>query len=126
MKKDITTMDDVKLLVNSFYDKIQIDGMLGGIFHGHIKDWPTHLEKMYRFWQTLLLDEITYMSNSFEPHKNFPIDQKHFDRWMELWKATIDEHFEGEKAEEAKMRAERIAMVFLSKIVYFREQKTAK
>lgn len=118
-------MEDIQLLVNTFYDKIKVDSVLGGIFHAVIKDWGPHLERMYSFWQTLLLDEITYMRNSYEPHKDFPIDNKHFSRWLELWRGTVDSLFEGEKAEEAKMRAERIAMVFESKITYRRAQKEA-
>lgn len=123
MKKDISSMDDIKLLVDTFYGKIQQDNLIGGIFFEVIKDWPPHLEKMYRFWQTLLLDEITYMGNSFEPHKDFPINQTHFDRWLELWRATVNELFEGEIANKAIKRAENIAMIFASKIEYNRSQQ---
>ena len=59
-RKDISTMEDVKLLVDTFYGKIREDALLSPIFNGIIQDrWPAHLEKMYRFWQTVLLKEHT-------------------------------------------------------------------
>ncbi|TXJ22462.1 MAG: group III truncated hemoglobin [Chitinophagaceae bacterium] len=120
-KKDITTIEDIKLLVDTFYGKIRIDLLLGGIFNGVIKDrWPEHLEKMYRFWQTVLLDEHTYFGSPFPPHAELPVEQKHFDAWLKLWHETIDEHFTGAKADEAKWRGDKMAVMFLSKIEYYR------
>lgn len=121
MKKDIKSIDDIKILVDSFYNSVQHDILIGGIFLGAIKDWPKHLNKMYTFWQTILLEEITYNGSPFPPHANMPIDASHFNRWLELWKKTIDDNFEGEVAEEAKWRAEKMAQVFLFKIEYFRK-----
>lgn len=120
-KNDIKTMEDIQLLVNTFYEKIRIDILLGGIFNGIIKDrWPEHLEKMYRFWQTVLLGEHTYYGSPFPPHAKLPVEQKHFDTWLKLWHETIDGHFSGEKAEEAKWRGDKMAVMFLSKIEYYR------
>lgn len=119
--KDITTIEDIKLLVDSFYGKIRVDLLLGGIFNGVIKDrWPEHLEKMYRFWQTVLLGEHTYYGSPFPPHAQLPVEQRHFDAWLKLWYETIDEHFAGAKADEAKWRGDKMAVMFLSKIEYYR------
>jgi len=119
--KDITTIEDIKLLVDSFYGKIRVNLLLGGIFSGVIKDrWPEHLEKMYRFWQTVLLGEHTYYGSPFPPHAQLPVEQRHFDAWLKLWYETIDEHFEGAKADEAKWRGDKMAVMFLSKIEYYR------
>lgn len=118
--KDIGTIEDVQLLVNSFYGKIQADELLGSIFNGVIQDqWPQHLEKMYRFWQTVLLGNHTYFGTPFPPHAKLPVAQQHFDRWLHLWHTTIDEHFKGPKAEEAKWRGDKMAVMFLSKINYY-------
>ena len=66
MKKDIEILDDIKLMVDSFYGKIREDDLLGDIFNKIIEDrWPQHLEKMYRFWQTVLLAEHTYIGSPF-------------------------------------------------------------
>ena len=118
---DITTLEDIKLLVDTFYSKIQKDEFIGPIFNEKIGDrWPEHLEKMYRFWQTILLEVHTYSGSPFPPHKQLPVAKEHFDRWMELFTSTTEELFSGVTAEEAKLRAKNMAEMFNYKIDYFR------
>ena len=51
MKKEIENLEDIKLLVNGFYDSVRKDELLSPIFNKIIVDkWPEHLEKMCRFW----------------------------------------------------------------------------
>lgn len=121
MKKDIADIEDIKLLVNRFYDSVREDELLGPIFNDVIKDrWPEHLEKMYRFWQTVLLEEHTYYGSPFPPHAKLPVEKPHFERWIKLFFATIDNHFDGELAYEAKWRAQKMAEMFNYKIDYYR------
>ncbi|MFN8230539.1 MAG: group III truncated hemoglobin [Bacteroidia bacterium] len=121
LKANIININDVKLLVDSFYAKVKEDDLLAKIFDDVIKDnWSFHLEKMYRFWQTILLDEHTYNGRPFVPHAKLPIDKIHFDRWLELFYLTVDENFVGEKAYEAKWRADKMAEMFLNKIKYYK------
>jgi hemoglobin len=121
--KDITTLEDIKLLVDSFYSKIQKDEFIGPIFNEKIGDrWPEHLEKMYRFWQTILLEVHTYSGSPFPPHKQLPVAKEHFDRWMEIFTTTTDRLFTGPTAEEAKLRAKNMAEMFNYKIDYFRNE----
>ena len=120
-KTDITTLEDIKLLVDSFYTAVRQDELLSPIFNEVIKDnWPIHLEKMYRFWQTVLLDTQSYFGSPFVPHAKLPIYQRHFDRWLELWTSVIDNNFIGPTAEDAKWRAGKMATMFLSKLEYYR------
>lgn len=122
--RDIENLDDVKLIVNQFYGKIREDELLGHIFENVIKDnWPEHLDKMYRFWQTVLLEERTYSGRPFVPHMNLPVEKEHFDRWLVLFRGTVDELFEGQKAHAAKMQGQRMAEMFLIKINYFNQNK---
>lgn len=121
IEKEILNIDDIKLLVDSFYSKVKEDELLANIFNDRIQDrWPIHLEKMYRFWQTVLLDQHTYNGSPFAPHANLPVEKEHFDRWILLFYKTIDENFTGEKAKEAKWRAEKMAEMFQYKIQYYR------
>jgi hemoglobin len=123
-KEDIKALDDIKLLVNTFYDKVRADNYLAPVFNNQIKDrWPEHLEKMYTFWQTVLLGEHTYYSSPFPPHAKLPVDHAHFVQWLTLFTATIEELFHGEKADEALWRANKMAEMFESKIEYYRNQK---
>ena len=83
---DITQLEDVKELVDRFYGKVREDTLLGPIFDTRIGDrWPEHLEKMYKFWQTVLLNEHTYYGSPFAPHAQLPVDKAHFDRWLTLF-----------------------------------------
>ena len=119
--QDISNIEDIKLLVNTFYEKVHKDDLIGPIFNEKmIGKWPEHLEKMYRFWQTILLEEHTYSGTPFPPHKHLPVNQTHFDRWMEIFTTTVDSLFIGKLAEEAKIRAANMAYMFNYKIEYFR------
>ena len=121
MKKDIENIDDIKLMVNSFYGKIRDNGLLGPIFEDKIQNrWPAHLEKMYRFWQTILLNEHSYNGAPFNPHASMPIDKTHFEVWIEIFKNTVDELFEGPVSDEAKNKGTLMATIFNSKIEYLK------
>ncbi len=122
MQKEILNLDDIKKLVDCFYTKVKEDEMLKDIFNNVIEDrWPEHLEKMYTFWQTVLLEEHTYYGAPFMPHANLPVSKKHFDRWLSLFYETLDELFEGEKAEEARWRATKMAEMFQLKIAQYQQ-----
>lgn len=119
-KKDIENLEDIKKLVDVFYDRVREDELLAPIFNGIIQDrWPQHLNIMYTFWQTVLLGEHTYFGSPFVPHANLPIDHHHFQAWLSLFKETIDKLFEGKVAEDAKWRADKMALMFETKIKYF-------
>jgi len=123
MKRAIETMEDIRLLVDTFYGKVRENPLIGPIFDGVIGDrWPVHLEKMYRFWQTVLFGEHTYYGAPFPPHAQLPVDRQHFDTWLGLWHDTLDQLFTGEKAAEAKWRGDKMAAMFLSKINYYRSR----
>ncbi|SUJ24327.1 Group 3 truncated hemoglobin ctb [Sphingobacterium spiritivorum] len=120
-KQDIRTPQDIKLLVDTFYGRVQQDKLIGPIFNAILDGrWEAHLEKMYGFWQTLLLGQHSYFGSPFPPHATLPVEVDHFDAWLNLWTNTVREFFEGEKAEEAILRGEKMATMFLSKITYYR------
>lgn len=120
-KRDIETIDDIRNLVDGFYGLVREDELLAPIFTAVIQDnWPVHLEKMYRFWQTVLLGEHTYFGGPFPPHAKLPVYQEHFDRWLQLWTGVVNDTFEGPKATEAIWRAGKMATMFISKIDYYR------
>lgn len=120
---DITSLDDIKLFVDAFYTQVQQDQLIGPIFNSVIQDrWPVHLEKMYGFWQTVLLNERAYSGSPFPPHAKLPLEKQHFDRWLKLFNSTIDINFKGDKADEAKWRAAKMAEMFRYKIDYLNKQ----
>ncbi|HEY4205887.1 MAG TPA: group III truncated hemoglobin [Puia sp.] len=124
---DITSIEDIRVLVDTFYVKVRKDKLIGPIFIGAIGEaWPQHLDKMYRFWQTVLLDQHTYYGSPFPPHGRMPLEKEHFDVWLSLWDATVDELFQGERAAEAKWRAVKMAQMFMSKILYYRDNPSIR
>ena len=129
--KEIENRADVSLLVNTFYDKIREDETLGSIFEMHLAGkWPAHLEKLTDFWETNLFGVPKFRGNPQRAHAivdrniDYGITQDHFTHWVEMWHETIDEMFEGERAERAKMAAERMAQgLFLGVVSHRPENK---
>lgn len=121
-QKDISNIDDIRKLVDVFYDRVRQDALLAPIFNGVIQErWPQHLGTMYRFWETVLLGNHTYMGSPFVPHAKLPIDEQHFDAWLALFTATVDELFTGKVADEAKWRAAKMAVMFETKIKHYQQ-----
>lgn len=114
MSKDILNREDIELLVNTFYDKVKQDSLLAPVF-SHV-DWPSHLPVMYNFWSSMLFGDQTYNGNPFQKHIHLKIDVSHFNRWLELFKKTVEDHFVGMKADEVKSRAQSIAGVWQHKL----------
>ncbi|MDF2449963.1 MAG: globin [Bacteroidota bacterium] len=122
MKKDISTIEDIQLMVDTFYERIREDELLAPIFKDRIENkWPEHLEKMYRFWQTILLEEHTYHGAPFPPHATMPVDESHFSTWVKIFTNTVNDLFDGPVADEAKKRGTLMAAIFNSKISHFRQ-----
>ncbi|MEP6645914.1 MAG: group III truncated hemoglobin [Saprospiraceae bacterium] len=117
---DITNEQDIKTLIDSFYQHVRQDDVIGYIFNDIANvDWSHHLPRMYAFWEFLLLGRDTYKGNPFEVHKKLnekvKLQSTHFDRWIQLFTQTVDEHFQGINAEEAKNKAKLIAMTWIPK-----------
>jgi hemoglobin len=109
-RADIVSREDIELLVNNFYNKVRGDQLLSPVFAN--LDWPKHLPVMYQFWSSMILGEQTYRGNPFQKHMHLPIGREHFQQWLSLFFQTVDETFEGDKAEEIKQRATSIAALF--------------
>ena len=121
MKKDIEDRKDIKLLIDTFYIKARKDESLGFIFDEVAKvDWENHMPIMYDFWETTLFHTCSYKRNAKQAH--IDLNEKtsqtkaHFDQWLFIFKATVDELFDGEMANNAKTRAISIATMIQFKI----------
>jgi hemoglobin len=111
--KQIETRDDVEFLVDSFYEKVVKDDVIGPFFIN--LDFDKHLPKMVHFWAFVLLDEAGYSTDVTAKHAHMRLKPEHFDRWLALFNETVDEHFIGEKAELAKQRAYVVGWTIRSK-----------
>lgn len=130
MKKDIENRQDIELLVNSFYAKIRQNETLGNIFDNIAQvNWENHLPKMYNFWEMILFGQEGYEGFPLRPHliinSLHQLTPQHFNEWLIIFNATVDENFVGDKAIEVKSRAKNIALSWAYKINFMNQEVTA-
>jgi hemoglobin len=110
---DLDSRERIAELVRDFYRDVAMDDLLGPIFAGAHVDWPTHLATLTDFWAKQLLGQPGYDGNPLRAHAPLhartPFQAEHYQRWLELFTTTVDEHFTGPYAELAKHRAQRMA-----------------
>lgn len=115
--EDIKDIQSIRIFVDEFYSRVRKDALLGPVFEKAVKDnWTLHLEKMYAFWNAALFGVAGFRGNPFAKHAPLAIEQSHFDRWLELFNETVDQHFNGNVATDAKNRAGLMANMFLSRL----------
>ena len=120
-KPDITGRSDIETLVNEFYHRVRTDELIGFIFEEVAKtNWEAHLPRMYAFWETVLFGTGGFTGNPLAVHARLvpqtEMGRSQFDRWLVIFRATVDELFAGEKAEHIKSCAEDMANVIYSRI----------
>lgn len=118
---DITTRADCERLVRAFYGRALTDDVIGFLFTdvAHL-DLEAHIPEITSFWETILLGAQSYSGGAFRPHAALNAQVRlrsgHFERWLILWRETVDELFTGERAELAKSHALRVARAFYSRL----------
>lgn len=120
MKTDIRNRKDIEKLVDAFYNKVKTDPIIGYLFTDvAMVNWSTHLPKMYDFWENILFCTANYSGNPMMKHKELheksTMTEEHFTHWTTLFTNTVDNFFEGTKAEEIKNRAMNIASLMMFK-----------
>ncbi len=114
---DITSDEDIDRLVRAFYTRALHDPVIGWLFTdvAHL-DLEAHLPRIAAFWATILLGAGTYSGGAFAPHAALhakaELRHGHFERWLWLWRETINARFAGPRAEQAKAHAARVATAF--------------
>ena len=104
----------VSQMVERFYERIRADSLLGPIFAERITDWPWHLDRMKRFWRSILHNSGEYSGNPMAKHVAMPgLTEAHFAHWLTLFYATLGE-LEGEldaEAQASKLVGQRARMI---------------
>jgi hemoglobin len=114
---DIEDRADCERLVRAFYGRALVDPIIGWIFVDVAKlDLEAHVPVIASFWETILLGSQSYSGGAFAPHAALHaragLQAGHFERWLALWRSTVDELFAGERAELAKAHALRVGQAF--------------
>jgi hemoglobin len=129
MLRDIESREDLELLVNEFYRHVRVDEVLGPIFNRIIgDDWSHHLPIMYTFWNTVLFGAEGYKGQAVGKHveidRKMPLNEEHFDRWISLWRQTVDRMFEGDNADRIKDKANTMLQLIQFKVQASRSGKS--
>lgn len=106
-----TGIDDdmIERLVRAFYAKVRDDDLIGPVFAARIADWEPHLRRMCAFWSSVALLTGLYHGQPMPKHMPLPIDARHFDRWLALFRDTARAVCPPAAADHFIDRAERIA-----------------
>lgn len=117
---DIQNRTDIEYLVAHFYKAALADELIGPVFKAANFSLEQHIPVMVSFWETILLDVITYQGNPMLRHlelnRSVPLNPAHFDRWMQIWVQTVNGKFSGLTAQQAINRASSIAGLMQHKI----------
>lgn len=121
-KKDICNRDDLMNLVETFYEKLLADNTINYFFTDIAKiDLQHHLPVLVDFWDSILFQSDTYHKNAMQPHislhQQSPLQKHHFETWLNYFKTTVDELFNGANAFIIKERATSIATVMQIKTI---------
>lgn len=99
----------IDALVEGFYGRVRDDALIGPIFAARVEDWGPHLHQMKLFWSSVALSTGVYQGRPMPKHLPLPIDARHFDRWLELFRETARDLCPPVAAAHFIERAERIA-----------------
>jgi hemoglobin len=81
----------IETVVRTFYGRARHDPLIGPVFDAKVEDWETHIAKMCAFWSSVTLMSGRYHGQPMAAHAPLPIEPKHFDRWLEIFAATVRE-----------------------------------
>lgn len=96
-------------LVRTFYGKVRQDEVLAPVFEARVSDWEPHLVRMCEFWSSVTLMSGVYHGRPMEKHLPLPVDGRHFDRWLQLFRDAAHEVCAPIAAAHFIERAERVA-----------------
>lgn len=119
---DLDGPEQVAVLVRRFYAAVDKDDLLGPMFNEVAQvDWPEHLVKLTAFWSRALFGIPGYHGNPFRAHllvhSRRPFTPAHFERWLELFRQTLDRGWQGPKADQASELARKVAGVHSHQLV---------
>lgn len=121
VKTDISNRADITVIIEVFYADVRKDALLGRIFDEVAKvNWVEHTPLIIDFWEFTVLGTGEYKRNVMTPHYQLhekePMQKEHFDRWLQLFTATVDRLYRGPRADLMKTRAFGVAGLMQHKL----------
>lgn len=114
---DLDTRARIEALLEAFYAEALEDELLGPVFRAARMDLATHLPRIAAFWEKSLLGTGEYTGRPMQVHAHLMetagLAERHFTRWLALWRATIESRYAGPLADQALRDAPRMADAML-------------
>ena len=95
MKYDSLTEQSISALVDCFYAKVRRDAVLAPIFEKALAGrWDAHVAQMREFWCSALRVKRSYHGDMLVAHRKLgKLPRSLFQRWLALFRETVDECF---------------------------------
>lgn len=119
------TLDRGKIedLVHEFYTAVLKDELLSPFFiralGADLKNgkWHEHLNTLVNFWMLMMAGEKNYWGDPFPPHAFLgPLTRESFERWLLLFRETLDNLFVPELADKFYKKADILAEQFIDNL----------
>ncbi|AQS46863.1 globin family protein [Thioclava nitratireducens] len=105
------TEAEIDRVVARFYERVREHAMLGPVFAVHVTDWPTHEDKVARFWKNAILRKPVYDGSPMQVHRAAGnVRPGMFSTWLAEFDKVLREELSPEQAEGWSALAHRIGM----------------
>ncbi|QZT38904.1 group III truncated hemoglobin [Halosquirtibacter xylanolyticus] len=121
MNRDIENLDDITLLVKTFYDELCKNPVMDHLYNKVMKiDWEEHIPIMVHFWGSLVLRSGSYRGDIIGHHHHvidkIPLTLSMFEQWEHCFIETLDSLFQGTNTEKTKKRVTAMTKSLVTKL----------
>lgn len=123
MPYDTVTRESIAEMVHAFYATLLQDETVAPYFTRALGEdlnggkWHEHLQTLNNFWVLMMMGKKGYMGDPFPPHAFIgELYTETFDRWLEVFKATLKEFYVEEIANKFYKKAEIIGQQFIENL----------
>jgi hemoglobin len=120
---EIVDRVNINQMVREFYASVLQDELLSPFFRRALGDdlkngkWHEHLHTLDNFWLLMMTGKRGYGGDPFPPHAFLgPLTREDFERWLELFKATVSRLYVKEIADKFYMKANILAEQFIDNL----------
>lgn len=110
------TTDEIRVMVERFYEHARDDELLGPVFAERVQDWEAHYDTMTRFWSSAVLRAGTYSGRPIEKHRIEGLTPQHFVNWVNRFSEVVRRELGPQRARVFIDLSERMAVSIASRI----------
>lgn len=114
---------NINEMVRKFYAKVLDDELLSPFFRKALGDdlkngkWHEHLHTLDNFWMLMMTGKRGYGGDPFPPHAFLgPLTPETFERWLKLFRETLDSLYTPEIADKFYTKANILAEQFMENL----------